>query len=519
MKVALVQCPAYDVNAPPLNIAYLATYIKSKGFNAEVFDINISLYHSLKLEERHGAWNPSKAEMWISRKRFSHLPFITRELFQKYAKEIIEKGYNVVCLAVQTTSLIFAKELIRYLKDLNSEITIVLGGPGCFKKSDYYKKKSEDLDHEIIIEDNLQYYGDVFVLGEGEETLVDILTQIKEKGEVLFCPGTVVRVNGKLKDCGPRALIKDLDSIPFPTYEEFDLNLYEEYVTHKEIRVLTSRGCTAKCVFCTDTIQWKNYRVRSPQNILNEFKYLKERYNVELVTFNDSVLNGNIEHLEEVCDLLIKENVRMLWRGYARIDSKMDKKFFRKLNAACCIGLEFGIESGSDNVLKKMNKGIKSNDASAVLKNAYFSYNTWVKLKEFMKTISHERQAGRLTWDMFKKEFKLTNGGKRMKVGTNWIVGFPGETRSDLFMSMWFLLKHRFYIDTVNISMCFINPLSILESHPERFNIEYDKNKRWNSKDGNNNIDERTKRMKTMLFCSHLLGFKHGVITNHKEEN
>ena len=264
-------------------------------------------------------------------------------------------------------------------------------------------------------------------------------------------------------------------------------------------------------------MQWINYRMRSPQHIVDEFKYLKDRYGVETITFNDSVLNGDLKRLEKFCDLLIKENLRVQWGGYARINPHMDRALFRKLNAANCSFLEFGIESGSDEILKKMNKGVTRNDASLVLKNIYRAYNTRVKIAEFYRTLQHAAKTGRLTWNFFTQELKLTLGGKRTKVGTNWIVGFPGESRQDFMKSLSFLFQHRFYVDTVSISMCFINPLSIMEAHPERFLLEYDKEKNWWTQDGSSTLGIRMKRMKSMLLLSRLLGYRQGVVTLQHE--
>src|SRR3989344_5582809 len=112
MKVALVECPAYDIHAPPINIAYLATYARSKGFTVQVFDLNIDLYHRLAPADRHGAWNPNKAYIWTKENRFFDIPFIRQSLFDQYAQKIVSQGYTVVCLAVQSTSAIFAIELI-----------------------------------------------------------------------------------------------------------------------------------------------------------------------------------------------------------------------------------------------------------------------------------------------------------------------------------------------------------------------------------------------------------------------
>ena len=104
---------------------------------------------------------------------------------------------------------------------------------------------------------------------------------------------------GKIISNVDRPLIKSLDDLPFPDYDNLPL---EEYPQNKFgmpiMPVVGSRGCIGDCVFCVEKRLWGNtYRMRSPENIVSEFKHIKEKYGVSTIRFNDSLINCNIKSL------------------------------------------------------------------------------------------------------------------------------------------------------------------------------------------------------------------------------
>jgi len=172
--------------------------------------------------------------------------------------------------------------------------------------------------------------------------------------------------------------------------------------------------------------------------------------------------------MSDLCDKLIKENLNLNWGGSARINPKMGFKFLRKMKKAGCNFLNYGIESAAPKVLKKMNKQIT--------------------VKDISKTVIKTRFAG-------------------IKVYSNWIVGFPNETRFDFLKTLLFIIFHRIFISELSVAMCFINSHCLMERYPEKFNIIYDEKRNWHTKDMKNVLKERRKRMNTLLFLSKLLGY------------
>lgn len=454
MRIAFVQCPAYGIDAPPVGIAYLSSFLRSKGYETKVFDFNIEVYNQT---DKKDLWEPWQLNLWFDKEKVTSFPFFSEKLFLKMAKQLIDYKAEIICFSIHTTSVLFSIELAKKIRKLDGTKIIIFGGPSSFKK---YSQKCVTTDCDI------HRYADALVTGEGEKTLLDLIKQIEKKGKLQGVKGTIVIKDGKIKEFPIRKVITNLDELPIPDYKEFNLGLYRD-CQHGKIRILSSRGCPNKCVFCTDTMIWQKYRTRSAENILKEFR-LRKQQGFKFIEFNDSTLNGNLNVLSELCNLLLKENLSINWGGSARIEPGMSFAFLRKMRKAGCTFLNYGIESASQRVLKKMNKHI----------------TVWGTSKTIIKT----RLAG-------------------IKVYTNWIVGFPNESRIDFLKTLIFIIAHRPFIGDPNVASCFINPHSIIEKHPEKFNLAYDEQRNWHTNDMKNTLAERTRRFEIFLAISAMLGY------------
>jgi radical SAM superfamily enzyme YgiQ (UPF0313 family) len=181
--------------------------------------------------------------------------------------------------------------------------------------------------------------------------------------------------------------------------------------------------------------------MRSPENIVSEIKKLKEKYGTSIIRFNDSSINCNIKSLEKFCDLMIEENIGMQWTCNARIRPKMNNKLLRKMRQAGCMGLWFGIESGSQRILRKMKKGYDLETAKNVLRD---TAKNGIRVQIFM------------------------------------IVDFPGETLSDFNKSVAFLEQNNHFIDQVSVSRFGVLPDSEISHNPQEYGIKLIKGKTRN---------------------------------------
>jgi len=273
---------------------------------------------------------------------------------------------------------------------------------------------------------------DAVVLGEGEATIVELADSVDGGEGFDAVPGSVINRRGEIIYGRDRPLIKDLDTIPFPTFDRLPI---ASYGNETIFPILTSRGCTMNCSFCNEQVYWNKYRERSPINVFNEFKYQKERHGVFHFRTNDSLINGNIKRLGKICDLIIENELEVYWGGYARTGG-MTPELLAKMYEAGCRYLLYGIDSASQPVIDRMNKRTKIEDMQKVLE--------WTK------------KAGIL-------------------VHTCWITGFPTERQEDFEASVKFIKENANLIDSFVVVPCRIKESIDLYNNPEDYNLVIDK--------------------------------------------
>ncbi len=145
---------------------------------------------------------------------------------------------------------------------------------------------------------------DIMVRGEGEVTISELANSYDGSLESIKGINGISYRNKKNKIISneDRPLIKSLDDLPFPYYDDLPL---KEYPQNKFgmpiIPVVGSRGCIGNCIFCVEKRLWGNtYRMRTPENIVSEFKNIKEKYGTSTIRFNDSLINCNIKSLRNI---------------------------------------------------------------------------------------------------------------------------------------------------------------------------------------------------------------------------
>ena len=210
MKIALIQAPVWGISAPPLALASLSAYLRRRGHEVLVLDLNIELYKR-RTKENADIWQAVAA---VNPNCNSGIPAgfaeDNKDYLQEQADRILAGGAKVVGFSIHQSSTAVSLYLAKLLKRKNKKIIIVFGG---------IEARKNAADSTLFGDENV----DFFVQGEGELTLTDIVEN-KKAGD--FCKGALIRRNGKLIDCGDRDLIKDLDSLPIPDFSDYDLNDY-----------------------------------------------------------------------------------------------------------------------------------------------------------------------------------------------------------------------------------------------------------------------------------------------------
>jgi len=190
---------------------------------------------------------------------------------------------------------------------------------------------------------------DFGVVGEGEYTLLEILNGTPSN-EI---PGLIHRQNGEVVFNGVRDYIFNLDELPFPRYEKFNLDDYKPLIP-----VLSSRGCPFQCIFCQQScVLGKKWRARSPEHLLGEIKYWHSR-NIKRIHFLDDNFALNKDRIIKFCNLLQENNILDMEFSCAGIHTNtIDEEVLTAMKGAGFRYLAFGVESGSDRILTVLKKG------------------------------------------------------------------------------------------------------------------------------------------------------------------
>ncbi|MBN2120860.1 MAG: B12-binding domain-containing radical SAM protein [Candidatus Omnitrophica bacterium] len=319
-KIALVISPPFWIKTPPLGLEYLKNYLKDYA-QPDIFDLNIYFYGLFK-------YSPKK---WLGlNKDFEDNLF--RDAEKKFAKElnaVIKKlsAYSYVGFSLFKRNLNFSSNLAERIKYRSKKTEIIFGGPQTRETKKLRPKDS------IIVE------------GEGEIPLLKILRQNKDRHFAY-------------------QEIKDLDEIYFNDFKQYDLSLYKPVLP-----LLSSRGCIKKCRFCSEYTLYKKFRQHSQDYMIEQIEYLIKLYKIRRFSFQDSLINADVNWLEIFCKKIIEKRLNIQWEAQLAIREGMDKKLLSLMKKAGCLNLFVGLESGSDETLKNMGKGFTCQDARGFLSN------------------------------------------------------------------------------------------------------------------------------------------------------
>jgi len=196
---------------------------------------------------------------------------------------------------------------------------------------------------------------DFVIRGEGEIPLLHLVKELKKASPKLeTVPGIYYRDRDGQVHSNPGVnLLANLDELPFLAR---DLVLNCNYDIYRVHCLSTARGCPYTCSFCADNRLWDGkVRRRSVDSVIKELRFLEDTYKVNFVDFDDGTFTFDRKYLQTFCNTMINETLSIKWRCTARYDN-LDEYLLQLMKRANCSGLYFGLESGSDRVLKAINK-------------------------------------------------------------------------------------------------------------------------------------------------------------------
>ena len=262
--------------------------------------------------------------------------------------QVIEKASksDIIGLSCYSETRFECFNLAKQIKTVNSKCKIVVGGPHV-----------STLDRKI-----LRHYPfiDAVVRMEGEETVLDIV-----RGNPFDkIPGITWRREDDIVRNPDRSMYRDINqygydySLSFPTLKGWkDLEIPNKLQKLNAIPIIASRGCPYRCAFCAAHRQWRgSYRGLSPDELVSRMKDLVDRYDIGYFRFYDALFIGSEKRILEFCDKLEESRLEVHFRIDIRVGTS--ENVLKRLRAVGCDVVGFGVESGCDRILKRMNKGI-----------------------------------------------------------------------------------------------------------------------------------------------------------------
>lgn len=336
----------------PLGILYISAFLEKHGYTNEVFDSTFSTLDKLK-------------------------------------EKLLKTKPDVIAIY---TNLMTKLNVLKVIKFIRSEqnlnhTKIILGGP-------------EVRNHT---ENFLNYGADFIIIGEGEETTLELVKalEIVDASTPLSMAisnikGLAYLENEKVITTPERALIKDINNLPFPAREKIDfrpyLNGWKTHHGYSMMSVNTMRGCPYTCKWCSRAVYGGTYRRRSPQLVAQEMKHIKDTYNPDMIWFVDDVFTIHHKWLTEFAEEVKKQDAVIPYEIISRAD-RLNEEVIKTLKDSGCFRVWVGAESGSQKIIDAMDRR--------------------VDVMQTREMIRLAKQHG-------------------LEAGTFIMLGYPGETKHDI---------------------------------------------------------------------------------------
>jgi radical SAM PhpK family P-methyltransferase len=343
-------------------------------------------------------------------------------LFQHEKEKLIEYlADDPFCVAITTTFYVVnlpAVEVVKFIREHNPKVKIVVGGPLIsnharnYKDADEFKAALDDIGADIYV-----------IEGQGELTLSQIVDTLKNGGDLSTVPNIVYLESGKLLKTKVTAEDNSLDEnyIDWRKFRDEDLGA--------TVQTRTARSCAFKCSFCNYPTRAGALSLTSNEVIEKELDSILELGQVRNMVFIDDTFNVPFPRFKEVCRLMIRNKYPFNWFSYFRC-SNSDEEAIALMAESGCKGVFLGIESGSPTILKNMNKS--------------------ATIEKYAQGIEWLRQYGIMTFGSF-------------------IVGFPGETEATVQETVDFIRETK--PDYYRTQMWYCEPGTPIQNQRSEYDI------------------------------------------------
>lgn len=331
---------------------------------------------------------------WLEKHQYPNRVFdSTFSSFDALCNALLQDRPDVVGIYTNLMTKLNVLRIIRFIKSREElhHTRVVLGGP-------------EVRNH---VQNFLTHGADFIVLGEGEQTMLELVQWIDEKIDIelpqidglAYIDSTGVHQNKE------RTKLRDLGELPMPNRQKVNLQLYFDAWKNKHgvsaISVSTMRGCPYSCKWCSRAVYGQSYRRRTPSQVADELEWIRKNYTVDSIWFVDDVFTISHKWLDEFAAEVNRRNVVTPFECITRAD-RMNEDVILKLKASGCFRVWIGAESGSQKVIDLMDRRVEVE-----------------RVQEMIRLARHHG----------------------LQAGTFIMVGYPGETREDIYATVQHLKK------------------------------------------------------------------------------
>ena len=262
-------------------------------------------------------------------------------------EEVEKVGPTYVGITLFTVGVWNALTIAREIKKRLPKTVIIVGGPHISSMGKETMERFREFDYAVD--------------GEGEKILVELLQVLETGGNPFSVPGIIFRKGPFVHQTQGKAVNKDLDDLPMPAWDllpDFPrayIPAIYDYPRGPVATIAASRGCPFHCKFCDTSTFGASVRFYSPKVVFQMMKHLRETYGVRHIMFVDDLFVASRLRVTELCQLLIESGLNFTWSCTSRVDT-IKPDTLELMKKAGCWEISFGLETGSDVLLKKMDK-------------------------------------------------------------------------------------------------------------------------------------------------------------------
>lgn len=303
---------------------------------------------------------------------------------EEWKQAILNKQPSILAFYTNLVTKVTLLELQKWVVQQLPNCILVIGGP----------------DVRYNLENYLLEGFNYAVVGEGEQTMLELCDALENKTNLDTIQGIAYRKEGRIHENEERSKIKSIGELPFPDRGAIEIEKYLEvwkkYHGKRTLNISTQRGCPYTCKWCSTAVYGQSYRRNPPERVVEEIQHLYKKYSIEALWFVDDVFTVSHKWISELHQLFKENNLHIKFECITRAE-RLNEDLLHKLKEMGCFRIWIGAESGSQRIIDKMDRR--------------------VSIETVQSTMQLTQKTG-------------------IEAGTFIMVGYPGETHEDLLRTM-----------------------------------------------------------------------------------